>query len=78
MHMNLWTLKLVRIINFLRISTSFVTSQASGTMLETEGRICQRGRNLELEVTELELAEVLHLSSGSLFIVQHRGGWALC
>lgn len=77
--MNLWTLKLVRItINFLRISTSSVTSQASRTMLRTEGHICQRGQNLELEVTDLELAEVLHLSSGSLFIVQCRGGWALC
>lgn len=40
MHMNLWTLKLVRItIKFLRISTSSVTSQASGTMLATEGCI---------------------------------------
>lgn len=37
----------------------------------------QRGKVLELEVTDLELAEVLHLPSSSLLIGQRRGVWTL-
>lgn len=37
----------------------------------------QRGKVLELEVTDLELAWVLHLPSSSLCIGQRRGVWTL-
>lgn len=86
MHMCTWTLKLVRItVNILRISTP--SSNILGKRHHVRNRkeattmprlvFFQRGKVLELEVTDLELAEVLHLPSSSLLIGQRRGVWTL-